>query len=98
MAFDGKKVVEDLFFAVTCISCFTCIIRSDYNFATGFLCYYMIKNSQMSKITNTAKSVRDDVLLAKITLSIVDFTEPTHDCYGHLVGNCHEVGLGWKSR
>ena len=57
MAFDGKKIVENLFFAVTCISCFTCIIRSDYNFATGFLCYYMIKNSPISKISNTAKSV-----------------------------------------
>ena len=57
MAFDGKKLVENLFFAVTCISCFTCIIRSDYNFATGFLCYYMIKNSQMSKLSNATKTV-----------------------------------------
>ena len=60
MAFDGKKIVENLFFAVTCISCFTCIIRSDYNFATGFLCYYMIKNSQVSKISNTTKSVSQE--------------------------------------
>lgn len=57
MAFDGKKIVENLFFAVTCIACFTCIIRSDYNFATGLLCYYMIKNSPISKMSNTAKTV-----------------------------------------
>jgi hypothetical protein len=62
MAFDGKKLVENLFFAVTCISCFTCIIRSDYNFATGFLCYYMIKNSPMSKLSNTSKSVSNCVV------------------------------------
>ena len=54
---NGKKIAENLFFAVTCISCFTCIIRSDYNFATGFLCYYMIKNSQQTKMMKTSQSV-----------------------------------------
>ena len=45
MAIEGNKVVENLFFAVTIISVFTCVVRSDYNFAMGFLCYYMIKNA-----------------------------------------------------
>jgi hypothetical protein len=42
---EGPKIVENLFFAVTCVSIFTCTIRSDYNFAMGLLCYYMIKNA-----------------------------------------------------
>ena len=42
---EGPKIVENLFFGVTCISVFTCIVRSDYNFAMGLLCYYMIKNA-----------------------------------------------------
>ncbi len=41
----GKEIVENLFFAVTCISVLTCIVRSDYNFAMGLLCYYMVKNA-----------------------------------------------------
>ena len=39
------KIVENLFYAVTCVSIFTCTIRADYNFAMGLLSYYMIKNS-----------------------------------------------------
>lgn len=42
---EGPKIVENLFFGVTCVSVFTCIVRSDYNFAMGLLCYYMIKNA-----------------------------------------------------
>jgi len=57
MAFDGKKIAENLFFSVACISCFTCIIRSDYNFAVGLLCYYMIKNAQPSKMQKTTMTV-----------------------------------------
>ena len=41
---DGAKYIENIFFAVTCISVFTCVVRSDYNFAMGLLSYYMIKN------------------------------------------------------
>ena len=51
----GNKIVEYLFFAVTCVSVFTCIIRSDYNFAMGLLCFYMIKNAgdKINKIAGT---------------------------------------------
>ena len=41
---NGAKIVENIFFTVTCVSVFTCIVRSDYNFAMGLLSYYMIKN------------------------------------------------------
>ena len=39
-----KQIAENIFFTVTCVSVFTCVIRSDYNFAMGLLSYYMIKN------------------------------------------------------
>jgi len=52
----GLKIVENLFFAVTCVSVFTCIIRSDYNFAMGLLGYYMIKNGQ-NKLGTTARTL-----------------------------------------
>ena len=51
---EGPKIVENLFFAVTCISIFACTIRSDYNFAMGLLCYYLIKNARGSKVKDTA--------------------------------------------
>ena len=55
---EGNKIVENLFFAVTCISVFTCIVRSDYNFAMGLLCYYMIKNTSENKnFGRTARTV-----------------------------------------
>ena len=41
---NGAKIVENIFFSVTCVSVFTCVVRSDYNFAMGLLSYYMIKN------------------------------------------------------
>ena len=52
---EGPKIVENIFFTVTCVSVFTCIIRSDYNFAMGLLCYYMIKNAsdKIGKIAGT---------------------------------------------
>ena len=52
---DGQKIVENIFFTVTCVSVFTCIIRSDYNFAMGLLCFYMIKNAsdKIGKIAGT---------------------------------------------
>ena len=51
----SPKIVEHIFFTVTCVSVFTCIIRSDYNFAMGLLCYYMIKNAadKIGKIAGT---------------------------------------------
>ena len=43
---DGPKILENLFYSITIVSTFTCVIRSDYNFAFGLLCYYMIKSTQ----------------------------------------------------
>ena len=43
---ESPKILENLFYAITVIATFTCIIRSDYNFAFGLLCYYMMKSSQ----------------------------------------------------
>ena len=57
---NGQKIVENIFFSVTCVSVFTCVIRSDYNFAMGLLSYYMIKNigsKQGTEITKTARTV-----------------------------------------
>ena len=54
MAFNAK-VVENLFFAVTCIAIFNCIIRSDYNFAVGLLCYYMIKSAGEKEVGEQMK-------------------------------------------
>ena len=61
-AMNGAKIVENIFFTVTCISVFTCCIRSDYNFAMGLLSYYMIKNigtKEGKEITKVAKVVSD---------------------------------------
>ena len=62
---NGAKIVENIFFTVTCVSVFTCIIRSDYNFAMGLLSYYMIKNigqnkasAEVSKIARTVSTLR----------------------------------------
>lgn len=59
---ESPKICENLFFAVTIISIFTCTIRSDYNFAMGLLCYYLIKNSQKSKIAENAFTVSTPTL------------------------------------
>lgn len=54
---EGPKIIENLFFGVTCISIFTCTIRSDYNFALGLLSYYLIKNAIPNKMKEQAKTV-----------------------------------------
>lgn len=53
---DGPRIVENLFFGVTCISVFTCTVRSDYNFAMGLMSYYMIKNAG-NKIASSSRTV-----------------------------------------
>ena len=58
---DTPKVIENLFYSITLVSTFTCIVRSDYNFAFGLLCYYMLKTSK-DKV-QTARPVRDYKLL-----------------------------------
>jgi hypothetical protein len=56
---EGTKILENIFFGITCISIFTCLARSDYNFAMGLLCYYMIKGiGQAGKnVRRTARTV-----------------------------------------
>eukprot|EP00347_Sterkiella_histriomuscorum_P016364 403353472 len=63
---DGTKILENLFYSITIVSTFTCVIRSDYNFAFGLLCYYMIKTSKDQ--VKTAKPL----LLINIGLIIFD--------------------------
>ena len=53
---------------MTCIATFTCIIRSDYNFAFGLLGYYMIKTANPKKIARTAQTM----LLITVTLIVMD--------------------------
>ena len=53
---ESPKILEHLFYAITIVSTFTCIIRADYNFAFGLLCYYMIKTSK--EAVKTARPVR----------------------------------------
>ena len=52
---ESPKILENLFYGLTIVSTFTCIQRSDYNFAFGLLCYYMVKTSK--DIVKTAKPV-----------------------------------------
>ena len=40
---DGPKIIENLFYVITIISTFNCIVRSDYNFAFGLLSFYMLR-------------------------------------------------------
>ena len=55
---NGQKIVENIFFTVTSVAVFTCIIRSDYNFALGLLSYYMIKNITNKQGTEISKIAR----------------------------------------
>lgn len=80
---EGTKIIENLFYSITVISTFTCIIRSDYNFAFGLLCYYMIKTSKDQVKTakpllmiNLALIVFD--ILWCITMSNVWAGKPLH--------------------
>ena len=76
---DPPKIVENIFFSVTCVSVFTCIIRSDYNFAMGLLCFYMIKNAgeKIGKIAGTLlllniMTIAMDVLWILVMRSVWD--------------------------
>ena len=56
----GKQHVENLYFAVVCVSMFTCLVRSDYNFAIGLLCYYMVKNAgdKLERVSTTVSAAQ----------------------------------------
>ena len=56
----GNTILENLFFSVACIAIFTSVIRSDYNFCLGLLCYYMVKSWSgpgVKDMSATAKKV-----------------------------------------
>ena len=78
---NGAKIVENIFFTVTCISVFTCVIRSDYNFAMGLLSYYMIKNIGNKQGTE----------ITKIARTVSTFTPPHNNkvisCVDHMISN-----------
>ena len=63
-----ENIVKELYFIMTCIATFTCIIRSDYNFAFGLLGYYMIKTANPKKISRTASTM----MLITVTLIVMD--------------------------
>ena len=63
-----EHIVKNLYYLMTCIATFTCIIRSDYNFAFGLLGYYMIKTAQPKKISRTASTM----LLITVVLIVMD--------------------------
>ena len=52
-----RNIVKNLYFLMTCVATFTCIIRSDFNFAFGLLGYYMIKSANEKKLQRTANTV-----------------------------------------
>ena len=52
-----RNIVKNLYFLMTCVATFTCIIRSDFNFAFGLLGYYMIKTANEKKLQRTANTV-----------------------------------------
>ena len=54
MGMPPPDLVKNLFFVTTLISVFTCIIRSDFNFAFGLFGYYLIKTSDPKKIQRAA--------------------------------------------
>ena len=81
---NGAKIVENIFFTVTCISVFTCVIRSDYNFAMGLLSYYMIKNignKQGTEISKIARTVSFNVNYAAFRMSSLHQTTYKHDSF-----------------
>ena len=85
---NGPKIVENLFFTVTCVSVFTCIARADYNFAMGLLCYYMIKNAgervgqiSQSLIALNALTIAMDIIWAA-TMHSVGGSRPSKNVNG----------------
>lgn len=56
-ALKGAGYTKNLFYLMTCIATFNCIIRSDFNFAFGLMGYYMIKTVNIKKIERTAFTV-----------------------------------------
>merc|ERR1712086_156047 len=64
-ALKGADTAKNLFYIMTCIATFNCIIRSDFNFAFGLMGYYMIKTVNIKKIERTAYT------LIGVTVSLI---------------------------
>lgn len=83
---EGPKIIENLYFAVSCIAIFTSTTRSDYNFAIGLLCYYLIKNAyDKNGAVNKMKQCTKTVSTIQLILSDHD-SNCTFNCYGHFLG------------
>ena len=64
---DGPKIIENLFYVITIISTFNCIVRSDYNFAFGLLSFYMLRTAVNSdKAKPKSESDSDTIKTCKI--------------------------------
>ena len=55
-------ICEQIFFALSCVSIFTCVLRADWNFAIGILCYYIVKsqirdNNDQQKLLDASRKV-----------------------------------------
>ena len=77
-AMKGANYTKNLFYLMTCIATFNCIIRSDYNFAFGLMGYYMIKTVNIKKIERTAYTV------STIDKPSSNLTEPAHIICHHV--------------
>ena len=76
--------VRNLFYVMTCVATFTCIIRSDYNFAFGLLGYYMIKTANPKKMLRPVQTVSRSLTLIIYTADVC------HSCshhHGYLLGH-----------
>ena len=64
---DGPKIIENLFYAITIISTFNCIVRSDYNFAFGLLSFYMLRTAiNQDKAKQKSETDSDTIKTCKI--------------------------------
>jgi len=48
---EGLNLSQNLLIGLSCLSIFTCTIRSDYNFPFGLLCFYMLRTTEKHAMT-----------------------------------------------
>ena len=46
---EAPRIVENLFYGMTIIATFNCVLRADFNFAFGLLCYYMMVSARQQE-------------------------------------------------
>lgn len=72
---DGPKIIENLFYAITIVSTFNCIVRSDYNFAFGLLSFYMLRMAiNQDKAKQKSETDSDTIKTCKIVSDLILFT------------------------